>query len=74
MIGIRIRMFGSRTVELLAEPDHPALAGRPLRAGHQTRSASLGSEALAEAMCDLSGALAARLLRSAPQPFSRLTH
>ena len=61
-------MFGSRTVVILAEPMHPALAAPP-RARSRRASSACGGEAFDQAMRDLSRSFAAQLLGAQPEPF-----
>jgi hypothetical protein len=63
-------MYGTRSVVLLVEPTHPALAAVS-RAGR--RSATYrGGEALEEAMREIAQRAVARLLGLPPEPFSGL--
>ena len=72
MIRARTRMYGSRTVVILAEPTHPALAAPPRVRSTRIPSAC-GSEALNEVLRDLSRSFAAQLLSTWPEPFRRIT-
>ena len=67
MIRTRTRMFGSRTVVLLAEPTHPALARGGVR--HSSEQRPEGRDLLGEALRALALAAATVLLRRPPRAF-----
>ena len=64
-------MYGRRTVVILAEPMHPALAAQP-RVPSKRAPSACGGEALEAAVRDLSRSLAAHLLGAHPEPFRRI--
>jgi len=66
MIRTRTRMFGSRTVVLLAEPTHAALARGDVRRPAQRTG---GHDLLGEALRALAVAVAAILLRTPTEAF-----
>ena len=72
MIRTRIRMYGSRTVVILAEPTHPALAAPALARSRRPESAC-GGEAIEQAVRDLSRRFAVHLLGAQPAPFRHIT-
>ena len=68
MICAMIRMFGSRTVVILAEPTHPALAAAPFaRSG--CSAAICDRASYDEAICELSRSLAVQILGAPPDSF-----